>query len=188
MRRWNWHKESKLETDQYSLFTSFAVCVPDNSGKEFVNKSVIHHVWDYHKKFPNENIIFFEDSINCHSFRIVSRFVHEDYFFPYADENNVEVNKFVDYLKEKFDHHSAYPEERYVLKVPSSLLKETYPEATDKLGNYYVKKTKNLPGNALLFISFVKLGPNSLNLAPTEADWLNPKKQMILRPRLWSSG
>lgn len=36
--------ESKLETDQYSLFTSFAVCVPDNSGKEFVNKSVIHHV------------------------------------------------------------------------------------------------------------------------------------------------
>lgn len=177
--------ESKSEADRYSTFECYVCIMPEFAGREFMRKSLYYCVRTYHLKFPNENLILFEKALNYMSFKIAASLVEEKYSFPYGDEGNVEVNKFVDYLKERFGYKSAHPGERYVLNTMSRLVKRTYPSATDRMGNYYVEKTKNLPGYSLLFIIFFKLLPdNSVGLAPTEAEWLNPRTKRVLRPRL----
>ncbi len=91
-------------------------------------------------------------------------FCREELFLLLCGSRKPEVNKFVDTSKQKFIYKSAFPEQRYILDATSSLVKQTYSSATGPIGKFYTKLTKNQPGYALLFISFIKLVPNnSLN-------------------------
>ncbi len=155
--------------NRYAVFKFYVCGLPECAGNGMMEyqKKLFK---DYHINNPNVNVLVFEYSVNHKSFK---KACYTNLFYPFIDQENSNVNAFVEFLKHYFGYESIDKRDPYVIKATSRPVMEVFLDPEDKLGNFYADKTNGIPNAGLLFFCCIYLNPNnSLGLPGFKPDWL----------------